>query len=80
MTACATWGGRLPTETELTSYLASRASCTAQGIVWAIPESSACIWSSTAYDGGGAHQCVSRFSAQTTIVPDGDAHYAPGVK
>jgi hypothetical protein len=76
---CAAWGGRLPTQAELTSYAQARSTCSAQ-LLWATPYTTECVWSSTAYSGGGAHYCVFYNGAPAGTIPDGDTQWVQCVK
>jgi hypothetical protein len=79
MSECSAWGGGIPDDAELEAYAAAQAPCNAQ-YSWARPESTACVWSSTAYDAGGAHDCVYFTGAAPGLGLDGDSHYVLCVK
>jgi hypothetical protein len=78
---CTTWGGRLPTQAELTAYNAAQYPCDNQ-VQWAAPYTTQCGWSSTESSlGAGSHYCVYH-DGQTPpgLASDGDGHWAQCVK
>ncbi len=80
-TDCTAWGGRLPTATELTAYYQARNSTSCAFTVdWATPTSTDCIWTSTPYSGGGAHDCVYYSNTPMSTSLDGDSNYVQCVK
>jgi hypothetical protein len=79
---CLAWGGRLPTESELTSLGAAAKACRSQ-IVWPFPPSGQCAWSSTPFgDSGtsGADYCVYFDGGTPTPTPNADYHWILCVK
>jgi hypothetical protein len=76
---CTAWGGRLPTQTELTAYAAAQVPCDNQ-VKWAGPFPTQCEWSSTPYSGGGAHYCIYHDGSAALVASDGDSHWAQCVK
>jgi hypothetical protein len=79
MAACASFGGHIPNDSQLETYASEQTACNGQ-VTWARPPAGSCVWSSTAFDGGGAHDCVYFDGSATQLGFDGDGHYTLCVK
>jgi hypothetical protein len=80
VTDCTAWGGRLPTQAEVTAYAAAQVPCDNQ-VQWAVPYPADCDWTSTPYSGGGAHYCIYHNGVTPPLAAsDGDGHWVQCVK
>jgi hypothetical protein len=79
-TACTTWGGRLPTEMELTSFVQAIKPCETT-ITFPIPDPGNAVWSSTQDPSNSTfYFCVFFDGTPPLSAPDTDGHYTLCVK